>query len=488
MQNIKNSEKLSKVPPLTISLEKEGRQILQRSFLKSFLIGRDPECEICIDDPAVSRMHAKVVFKDQRWHIQDLGSSNGTIINNKKIDHFYLGQDTRLRLGALGVWLHITIPDMVDQEKTIIAAASPADYQKHYFSASDDVAPGEHTLMMRKAFSQVQQKQKKKYYLIIGSVILLLMVTGAYAVYQHLAIRKQKALAENIFYNMKALDVEFAKIIINAMATGNIGNQKKIEQFRNQRRQMEQSYNQFIDTLKVYGKGISDKERIILKIARIFGECEINMPDGFVEEVLNYINKWRATGRLERAVRRAHINGYTPKVIETMEAYGLAPQFFYLALQESNYNVNACGPKTRFGIAKGAWQFIPSTGAQYGLRPGPLVDLPKPDDKDDRHHFGRSTLAAARYIKNIYTTEAQASGLLVIASYNWGERRVNELIRSLPENPRERNFWNILTNYKDQIPKQTYDYVFYIFSAAVIGENPRLFGFNFDNPLRLAEK
>jgi hypothetical protein len=34
-----------------------------------------------------------------------------------------------------------------------------------------------------------------------------------------------------------------------------------------------------------------------------------------------------------------------------------------------------------------------------------------------------------------------------------------------------------------QIPKETYDYVFYILSAAVIGENPRLFGFDFENPL-----
>ena len=34
-----------------------------------------------------------------------------------------------------------------------------------------------------------------------------------------------------------------------------------------------------------------------------------------------------------------------------------------------------------------------------------------------------------------------------------------------------------------QYPQQTCDYVFYITSAAVIDENPRLFGFDFDNPL-----
>jgi hypothetical protein len=80
-------------------------------------------------------------------------------------------------------------------------------------------------------------------------------------------------------------------------------------------------------------------------------------------------------------------------------------------------------------------------------------------------------------------TDAQGSGLLVMASYNWGEDRVIRLIQSMPVNPRERNFWQLLTKYRDRIPQETYDYVFYIISAAVIGENPRLFGFDFDNPL-----
>ena len=70
-----------------------------------------------------------------------------------------------------------------------------------------------------------------------------------------------------------------------------------------------------------------------------------------------------------------------------------------------------------------------------------------------------------------------------MASYNWGEDKVIKLSRSLPANPRDRNFWRLLAEYRDKIPKETYDYVFYIVSAAAIGENPRLFGFDFDNPL-----
>jgi len=45
------------------------------------------------------------------------------------------------------------------------------------------------------------------------------------------------------------------------------------------------------------------------------------------------------------------------------------------------------------------------------------------------------------------------------------------------------NFWRPLSEHRDKIPRETYDYVFYIVSAALIGENPRLFGFGLENPL-----
>ena len=75
-----------------------------------------------------------------------------------------------------------------------------------------------------------------------------------------------------------------------------------------------------------------------------------------------------------------------------------------------------------------------------------------------------------------------------MASYNWGEQRVINLIRKMPANPRERNFWKVLEKYRGQLPLETYDYVFYIVSAAAIGENPKLFGFNVDSPLGFLKK
>ena len=98
------------------------------------------------------------------------------------------------------------------------------------------------------------------------------------------------------------------------------------------------------------------------------------------------------------------------------------------------------------------WQFIPETGKRFGLNIGPLAAQSSVDQFDDRFNWEKATPAAAKYIKEIYSTDAQASGLLVMASYNWGEWRVIDYLRKMPANPRQRNFWKFLAQYREQIP------------------------------------
>jgi hypothetical protein len=185
------------------------------------------------------------------------------------------------------------------------------------------------------------------------------------------------------------------------------------------------------------------------------------------------------------AINHALENNYFPIILTELKKQGLPLQFLYLPLQESSYNARAIGPPTNYGIAKGAWQFIPPTAENYGLTTGPLKDVGKYDEQDDRFDFKRATGAGAKYIKTIYSTKAQASGLLVIASYNWGEGRVIKKLAQMPDNPREKNFWKFIQQF--DMPQETYDYVFYIFSAAVIGEDPQHFGFKFNPPLLQAQ-
>ncbi len=49
------------------------------------LIGRSPGCQIQIEDPAVSKQHARLYTSEGKWFIEDLNSSNGTYLNSHSI-------------------------------------------------------------------------------------------------------------------------------------------------------------------------------------------------------------------------------------------------------------------------------------------------------------------------------------------------------------------------------------------------------------------
>jgi peptidoglycan lytic transglycosylase D len=477
-------------PPVPILVCIEQGNAIQSNlrFTDSFRIGRDKACQIQLREPPVSRMHTEVSFDGDRWWVRDLNSSNGTYVNDVRIQEAPLSERTKLELGKGGPVLWLTLEGMEEKRdpSKILSLrdetpASMTQVIQRYFGKTQSENAGEHTMTIRRAFERVRKKQTRKYWTIIAAAAVLLIGAGGVVVYQQIKLQKMRDMAEDIFYTMKTVELQVAQIESVVQSTADPGQRVEMAAKRAQLKEMEDRYTDFVDELGLYGKKMSEEDRLIFRTARIFGECEVNMPAGFVREVRSYIGKWRSSDRLNDAIRRAETNGYVHPVTEEMLANHLPPQFFYLALKESGFNDRSVGPKTRYGIAKGIWQFIPPTAIKYGLHPGPLLEVRRYDPRDERYDFEKATRAAARYLKDIYSTEAQASGLLVIASYNWGENNIAEIIRRMPKNPRERNFWRLLERYK--IPRETYDYVYYIFSAAVIGENPRLFGFGFKNPL-----
>jgi membrane-bound lytic murein transglycosylase D len=465
-------------------------------FVNAFRIGRVDSAEVCIRDEHVSRNHAEVLFENGQWWVRDLASSNGVWAGGQRLTSVPIGQGLTIRLGMYGPEVAFEVeppapaPMPAPMPTRAPAGIDPnvARYVEHYFGQTPGQTAGEHTMMVRRAFVHVQAREKKKYWRIIAILGAAVLAVGGCVFYLNQKVRKQEALAQNIFYAMKSLDVDIAGVEQMVMESGSARGAEEIRKYRSRRRDMEQSYNQFLGALHTYDAGMPEQKRLVMRVARIFGECELAMPPTFVDEIESYIKKWKSTGRLAEGIRRARENGYTARIAQEMLAQDLPPQFFYLGLQESGFDPYVSGPETRKGIAKGMWQFIPETALKYGLTLGPLVDLRRADTRDDRHHWEIETKAAAHYLKDLYTTDAQASGLLVMACYNWGEGRVLPLVRGMPANPRDRNFWRLLANYRDKIPRETYDYVFYIASAAVIGENPRLFGFDFDPPLAQVEK
>jgi len=455
-------------------------------FTKTFRIGRDPECQVRLTDVAVSKVHLEVFFEKDKWWARDLNSTNGTFRGGRKITKIQLGARTKLILGRTGPLLTFDVEGAGgDADKTALRTLfSPTLFVEKYLKSPDAKdGAGEQTRMIRQKVFVAEKSRFRKYVRVIIALGAVAVLASAYAVYKHLQVQKQEELAQQAFYQMKSLDISYAALRKRfASVTGDTAVKGETSAYLEKRRNLMATYEKLVGELGVYSENMDDKEKTIYHVARVFGECEIGMPSDFVDEVENYIDLWKKSPRLRQAIARAEENGYPARIAQAMIAQDLPREFFYLALQESEFDSTVVGPETRFGIAKGMWQFMPATAVQYGLKTGPLIRVEKPDPRDERQDVEKSTIAAARYISDMYNTEAQASGLLVIASYNWGHNVVRGLIREMPENPRDRNFWRFLAQHRDKIPKQTYDYVFYIFSAAVIGENPGLWGFNMTPP------
>jgi pSer/pThr/pTyr-binding forkhead associated (FHA) protein len=480
---IPQSHNLEK-PIVRVIIEKGDSPKKEYFFKDTFRIGRGNSCAVKINDGQISRDHIEVSYKNGEWWIADLFSSNGTYFNGEKINHLTISKPIKLELGKNGPVINIDLISETDSgniRHSTIEGSLTSYIQRYFKEEADNPNIGDHTRMIQQAFKVVKKKQSKRFLKIISIVVIFFIVAIAYSVYQHIKAGEQKKLAESIFYEMKGIELQLSKLADIVQSTGNRDLEQTIEKMRNDYKRMERTYDKYVGELDVYN--LSEEDKLILKMARLFGECEINVPDNFVREVKKYITKWQSSSRFEQAITRAKENNYLPIIMQEFLNQHLPPQFLYLALQESNFRMDAIGPMTRYGYAKGMWQFIAPTATQYGLQTGPLVDVNKYDPLDERFDFQKATRAAAKYISYIYQTEAQASGLIVMGSYNWGENNFRRIVKQLPEDPQQRNFWNLLVKYRDKIPDETYNYVFYIFSASVIGENPRLFGFNFDNPL-----
>src|SRR2546423_773434 len=66
-----------------------------------FVIGRDPRCELRPRSVLVSRRHCALVERDGKLFAEDLGSGNGTFVNDRRIQGATLADGDRLKVGPL---------------------------------------------------------------------------------------------------------------------------------------------------------------------------------------------------------------------------------------------------------------------------------------------------------------------------------------------------------------------------------------------------
>jgi pSer/pThr/pTyr-binding forkhead associated (FHA) protein len=74
------------VPPINLTFSKNGQGAETRRYLQpEVTIGRDPACECPVEDSSISARHARLSYHHNQWWLEDLASTNGTLINQEKL-------------------------------------------------------------------------------------------------------------------------------------------------------------------------------------------------------------------------------------------------------------------------------------------------------------------------------------------------------------------------------------------------------------------
>ena len=86
-------------PPLLVRVHGDDRSLPGD---RSYLIGRDPQCDIVITDDRVSWQHAVLQPQGGRWMLVDNGSTNGTYADGRRVTRIEIGTECVARLGHPG--------------------------------------------------------------------------------------------------------------------------------------------------------------------------------------------------------------------------------------------------------------------------------------------------------------------------------------------------------------------------------------------------
>ncbi len=139
-----------------------------------------------------------------------------------------------------------------------------------------------------------------------------------------------------------------------------------------------------------------------------------------------------------------------------------------IALLESGFKTKARSPKGAVGM----WQFVPSTARKYGL----VVNA----KKDERRDLQKSTVAAARYLGELYDNFGDWS--LAVAAYNAGEGGLGRAIAA----GQSRDVFRLYQ--KRLIRLETKEFVCRFLALSKICSHPEAFGFVSEYDLSSAEE
>lgn len=176
--------------------------------------------------------------------------------------------------------------------------------------------------------------------------------------------------------------------------------------------------------------------------------------------IQQFINYYRGRGRSTMEVGLYRSGMFMRMARRIFREEGIPENVAWLGQVESAWKPTAMS----WAAASGLWQFIPGTGARYGLRRTAHID--------ERNSFDEATRASARYLKFLFNRYGNWE--LAIAGYNCGEGNVDRAIRRAGVH----NFWAAYP----YLPRETRNYVPNILATVLIANNPTQYGFGHVRP------
>jgi membrane-bound lytic murein transglycosylase D len=166
---------------------------------------------------------------------------------------------------------------------------------------------------------------------------------------------------------------------------------------------------------------------------------EADIPLVFNKFVRNHIDYFTVRNRKYTRTMISRENVYFPIYEKYLKKYNMPQDIKYLSIVESGLNPKAAS----WAGAVGPWQFIKSTGKEYGLNQDNYID--------ERMDIEKSTDAAMRFLSRLYRSYGDWE--LAMAAYNCGPGNVNKAIRRAGGG--KKTFWEIFP----YLPKETRSYV-----------------------------
>lgn len=122
----------------------------------------------------VSRLHVEINFQNGRYYLKDMGSANGTWVNNSKLVPYQphpIETGDQIRLGQLALLIHITMPQQpaATSSQRIVDIITEGNYTIRVLSASDNEplkSEGGFTPALLDKLTEVMQTVERIYFIV----------------------------------------------------------------------------------------------------------------------------------------------------------------------------------------------------------------------------------------------------------------------------------------------------------------------------------